>query len=285
MQEATPMSTRARMLHRIAPPLRVPRRRWACDYASLLAVGGALLGACSTPTETRLGEEEARRIEAFRRGCPAVVHVESLGAASGEPPGSDDSPGNVGSGFVWDRAGHIVTSLHVVDASARAQVTLRDGSKWTARTIGIDAENDFALLAIDAPAEALRPLAVRAGDALAVGESVLAVGNPFGLDHTLTSGVVSALGREMRVRGGRRLLGLIQTDAAINPGNSGGPLLDSSGRVIGINAGIVSPSGAFAGVGFAVPISTVALSIERILASHDRAAPGHGEPHSVARPR
>lgn len=279
------MPTRPPAFARIVPPATLRRSDTAWVIASALAVGGAFLAGCRASTAERLGEEEARRVEVFRRSCPAVVHVESLDASAGEPPEEGSGPGDLGSGFVWDRAGRIVTSLHVVDASPRARVTLRDGSKWIARVIGADAERDFALLAIDAPASSLQPLPVRSGDAPLVGESVLAVGNPFGLDHTLTTGVVSALGRDMRVRGGRTLRGLIQTDAAINPGNSGGPLLDSSGRVIGINAGILSPSGAFAGVGFAVPITSVSASIERILAAQDAAVPRHAEPRAAADPR
>lgn len=274
-----------RTLDGTAAALRASQRRSECVLVASVAIVGAILGACGLPGGARLGDEEARRVEVFRRSCPAVVHVESLDGSADAPTDEEPGLGEMGSGFVWDRAGRIVTSLHVVDASARARVTLRDGSKWTARVIGTDPEQDFALLAIDAPAGVLQPLPVRSGDAPLVGESVLAVGNPFGLDHTLTTGVVSALGRDMRIRGGTRLRGLIQTDAAINPGNSGGPLLDSSGRVIGINAGILSPSGAFAGVGFAVPISSVSASIERILAAHDATAPDLAEPHAATGPR
>ncbi|MCK6480185.1 MAG: trypsin-like peptidase domain-containing protein [Planctomycetaceae bacterium] len=187
-----------------------------------------------------------------------------------------ETPAGVGSGFVWDTDGHVVTNLHVVRGSDEARVTLRDGRSWPARVMGGDPATDIAILMIDAPPDALVPLAVDPETPIEVGQTVLALGNPFGLDHTLTVGVVSALHREIRTDTGTTIRGLLQTDAAINPGNSGGPLLDSSGRLVGVNTAIASPSGASAGIGFAVPVSTVARSVSSILDRASAPRPGLG---------
>jgi len=151
----------------------------------------------------------------------------------------------------------IVTNFHVIRGADVAQVVLADHSTWKARLVGASPEGDLAVLVIDAPADRLQPIEIGASHNLQVGQSVFAIGNPFGLDHTLTTGIVSALGREISGDSGRTVKGMIQIDAPINPGNSGGPLLDSSGRLIGVNSAIVSPSGAFAGIGFAIPVDKV----------------------------
>lgn len=166
-------------------------------------------------------------------------------------------PQGTGSGFVWDKEGHIVTNFHVIREGQRAQVTLADQSTWPAEIIGGAAEKDLAVLKIKAPADKLHPIATGNSSDLHVGQFVYAIGNPFGLDHTLTTGVISALGREIQSLTGLPIRDAIQTDAAINPGNSGGPLLDSSGKLIGVNTQIYSTSGASAGIGFAIPVDEV----------------------------
>jgi S1-C subfamily serine protease len=185
-------------------------------------------------------------------------------------------PRGAGSGFVWDRQGHIVTNFHVIQEGDRFAVTLADQSEWEAKIVGLAPEKDLAVVRIEAPADKLVPLGRGTSENLVVGQRVLAVGNPFGLDHSLTVGVLSALGRELRSPAGRRIRDVIQTDAAINPGNSGGPLLDSSGRLIGINTAIFSPSGAFAGIGFAVPADTVSRLVPQLIARGRAVQPGIG---------
>ena len=166
-------------------------------------------------------------------------------------------PAGSGSGFVWDYDGHIVTNFHVIKNASKAVVTLSDQNSYEAELVGYEARKDIAVLKIDAPVSALRPIPVGTSSDLKVGQSVYAIGNPFGLDQTLTTGVISALGREIQSQAGIPIRDVIQTDAAINPGNSGGPLLDSSGRLIGVNTAIYSPSGAYAGIGFSVPVDVV----------------------------
>jgi len=175
-------------------------------------------------------------------------------------------PQGTGSGFVWDRQGHVVTNFHVIQDGNAFAVALSDQSEWEAKVVGVAPEKDLAVLRITAPQDRLVPLTRGTSSALLVGQRVLAVGNPFGLDHSLTVGVVSALGRELRSPSGRRIRDVIQTDAAINPGNSGGPLLDSSGRLIGVNTAIFSPSGASAGIGFAVPVDAVTRLVPQLIA-------------------
>jgi S1-C subfamily serine protease len=227
--------------------------------------------------DERLLPEERQRIEVFRRACPSVVHIEALDVRR-DPARFNvlEIPRGMGSGFVWDNRGHIVTNLHVIRGAEEARVLLRDGSSWIARVMGTDPDRDVAVLRIDAPAESLVPIKVEATGTLRVGQTVLAIGNPFGLDHTLTVGVISALGREIRSDSGPVIHGTIQTDAAINPGSSGGPLLDSAGRLIGINTALTSPSGAFAGIGFAVPVDAVSEAVARILGVIPAKRPGLG---------
>jgi S1-C subfamily serine protease len=179
-------------------------------------------------------------------------------------------PAGSGTGFVWDQEGHIVTNFHVVqqqveDDRFSLEVILSDQSSWPAQVIGHEPDKDLAVLRIKAPPEKLRPLKLGTSDGLRVGQRVLAIGNPFGLDQTLTTGVISGLGREIEGVSGRTIQGVIQTDAAINPGNSGGPLLDSSGRLIGVNTAIYSPSGAYAGVGFAVPADEINRVVPQLI--------------------
>ncbi len=173
-----------------------------------------------------------------------------------------------GSGFIWDEAGHVVTNYHVVKNAQEVEVTLADGTRLSAEIVGADPPNDLAVLRlVDVPPEVtLRPLPLGDSLSLKVGQFVVAIGNPFGFDRTMTTGVISALGRVIRSESGEFIGEVIQTDAAINPGNSGGPLLDIEGRVIGVNTAIFSPSGANAGIGFAIPAHTVARVVPELIA-------------------
>lgn len=227
----------------------------------------------AAPTQTTLpalpddlSGEEKRDIEVFRRASSSVVFITSI-AVQRDIFSFDvmQIPQGTGSGFVWDDAGHIVTNFHVIQQGDKFAVTLADQSEWDAKVIGTAPEKDLAVLKIEAPKDKLVPLQIGRSRDLVVGQRVLAVGNPFGLDHSLTIGVVSALGRELTSPIGRKIRDVIQTDAAINPGNSGGPLLSSSGRLIGVNTAIYSPSGASSGIGFAIPVDTVARLVPQII--------------------
>jgi S1-C subfamily serine protease len=176
-----------------------------------------------------------------------------------------DVPRGTGSGFVWDDAGHIVTNYHVIEGATAAQVRLADGRVLPARLVGVAPSHDLAVLRVDAGGDRPAPIPLGESAPLRVGQSVLAIGNPFGLDWTLTTGVVSALDRAIPGPRGDSIKGLIQTDAAINPGNSGGPLIDSAGRLIGVNTAIYSPSGSSAGIGFAVPVDTVNRVVPQLI--------------------
>ena len=191
-----------------------------------------------------------------------------------------DVPRGTGSGFVWDSHGHIVTNNHVIAGASGARVRLADSRILDAVLVGIAPEHDLAVLRVDAGNDAPPPLPVGESDTLRVGQSVLAVGNPFGLDWTLTTGIVSALDREIPTRDGETIEGLIQTDAAINPGNSGGPLIDTAGRLIGVNTAIFSSSGSSAGIGFAVPVDTVSRVVPQLIETGTYRPPTLGIRHS-----
>ncbi|OGO40499.1 MAG: hypothetical protein A2Z04_05905 [Chloroflexi bacterium RBG_16_57_9] len=171
-----------------------------------------------------------------------------------------------GSGFIIDRDGHVLTNYHVVQGAQQVQVTLSDETVVPARVVGVDSFNDLAVLQVSVPAERLHPVELGTSQGLRVGQQVIAIGNPFGLERTLTTGVISAIGRTIQSDEGRVLGEVIQTDAAINPGNSGGPLLDIHGRVIGVNTAIRSPSGGSVGIGFAVPVDTVKRVVPSLIA-------------------
>jgi S1-C subfamily serine protease len=210
-----------------------------------------------------LAEDEKATIELFRRNAPSVVYIMTEKVEYSLFARPKTSQG-AGSGFIWDQQGHVVTNHHVIADSNQFSVILSDKTAWRAKVVGRAPSSDLAVLSIDAPAESLKPLSVGRSSDLQVGQKVFAIGNPFGLDHTLTTGVISALERQIETEGSdlapglkRTIEGVIQTDAAINPGNSGGPLLDSAGRLIGVNTAIFSPSGAYAGVGFAIPADSV----------------------------
>lgn len=221
----------------------------------------------STAPRSKAAEAEKTAMEIFRSVSPAVVHITTL--VSARPSlfsfNVQQLREGTGSGFVWDEQGHVVTNFHVIRSAAAAKITLADHSTWSGRLVGAYPDKDLAVLKIEAPPERLHPIHVGRSDDLAVGQAVYAIGNPFGLDQTLTTGIVSALGREIESLNGRTIRNVIQTDAAINPGNSGGPLLDSSGRLIGVNSAILSPSGAFSGVGFAIPVDEVNRVVTQLI--------------------
>ncbi|PIY20713.1 MAG: 2-alkenal reductase, partial [Deltaproteobacteria bacterium CG_4_10_14_3_um_filter_60_8] len=197
-----------------------------------------------------LAADERNTIDLFQLAAPAVVYITSIEVRrSLFSLNVYEIPQGTGSGFVWDNDGHIVTNFHVIGGASRVEVTLADRSTWEGVLVGAAPDKDLAVLRIKAPAAQLKPILVGESANLQVGQKVFAIGNPFGLDQTITSGIVSALGREIKTENGRTIQGVIQTDAAINPGNSGGPLLDSAGRLIGVNTAIFSPSGASSGIG------------------------------------
>jgi S1-C subfamily serine protease len=213
-----------------------------------------------------LAEDEKATIALFKAASPSVVYITSLSRRAVNFFEMTEVPQGTGSGFLWDRQGHVVTNFHVL-AGESFVVTLSDQSNWKATVVGVEPDKDLAVLRISAPPEKLPPILVGTSKGLQVGQKVFAIGNPFGLDETLTTGVVSALGRTIAsLTPGRKIQDVIQTDAAINPGNSGGPLLDSAGRLIGVNTQIASPSGASAGIGFAVPVDTVNEVVPELIA-------------------
>jgi S1-C subfamily serine protease len=221
--------------------------------------------------------EEQTAIRIFDEAKPSVAYITTLVYRRDMFTFNVfEIPQGTGSGFIWDEAGHVVTNFHVIYQTENVQVTLSDQSKWKAKIVGTAPDYDLAVLRIDAPKEKLRPILIGTSSDLRVGQSVYAIGNPFGLDQTLTTGVISALGREIESMTRRPIQGVIQTDAAINPGNSGGPLLDSAGRCIGVNTAIYSPSGAYAGVGFAVPVDTVNRFIPQLIQHGKIIQPGLG---------
>jgi S1-C subfamily serine protease len=230
-----------------------------------------------TQRPDKLGADEQTTIDVFEKFSRSVVHITSLASRRDRiTMDVTEIPQGTGSGIVWDQDGHIVTNFHVVQEGDRANVTLNDGTTYPATIVGTTPDKDLAVLKIDAPPQKLLPLPIGQSSNLKVGQKVLAIGNPFGLDETLTTGVISGLGREIKSVSGRPIQDVIQTDASINPGNSGGPLLDSSGRLIGINTAIYSPSGANAGIGFAVPVDTVNQIVPQLMKYGKITRPGLG---------
>jgi S1-C subfamily serine protease len=224
-----------------------------------------------------LAADERNTIDIFRANSPSVVYVTSIAVRRGLfSLNAVEIPQGTGSGFVWDNQGRIVTNYHVISDANRVQVTMADNSTWKAVLVGAAPDKDIAVLQIDAPGSRLKPIAIGSSKDLLVGQKVFAIGNPFGLDQTITSGIISALNREIKAVTGRVIHGVIQTDAAINPGNSGGPLLDSAGRLIGVNTAIYSPSGAYAGIGFAVPVDIVNAIVPQLIKDGHIIHPGIG---------
>ena len=224
-----------------------------------------------------LGTEELNTIAVFEKAAQSVVYITNTAVRRDVwSLNTFEVPQGSGSGFIWNSKGHIVTNYHVIYGADSIQVVLDDQSTHDARIIGVDPDHDLAVLQITGTAGTLIPLDIGNSQDLRVGQRVLAIGNPFGLDHTLTTGVVSALGRSIKSVNDRTIEGAIQTDAAINPGNSGGPLLNSAGQLIGVNTQIVSPSGSFAGIGFAVPVDIIKRVVPQLIQYGKVIRPGLG---------
>ncbi len=213
-----------------------------------------------------LSEFEKSTIELFSARSANVVHITTVQMRT-DPfrRNALEVPRGTGSGFIWDAAGHVVTNFHVIQGADGARVTLHDRSVFNAKLVGVSPRNDIAVLRIETQGATLTPVSLGSSHDLSVGQQVFAIGSPFGLDYTLCTGIISGLGREIEGVTGIPITGAIQTDAAINPGNSGGPLLDSSGRLIGMNTSILSPSGASAGIGFAVPADTIGRVVPQLI--------------------
>ena len=230
------------------------------------------------PIPADLRPDERATVELFERTSPSVVYITTLARRTdwfGRPMGGE-VPQGTGTGFIWDDAGHVITNAHVVGGADSVEVVMADQTTYDAEWVGLSVSHDLAVLRIDAPPVALQPVDIGDSAALRVGQSVYAIGNPFGLSATLTTGIVSALGRRIQGLDGTPIEDVVQTDAAINTGNSGGPLLDSAGRLIGVNTQIASPSGASAGVGFAVPVNTVSRVVPQIIDTGEYVPPRLG---------
>ena len=270
--------------------MRAPRTSKTIAFVAALATaaaGGGAIGAAThaagggtTTTVVRRAATAGTAVSTsdsstvgavYRSASQGVVEVTATTRASETAPfpygGGSSSQTAQGSGFVYDRAGHVITNEHVVDGATSVTVRFSNGSSFSARVVGADASTDLAVLKVDAPASLLRPLALADSSTLRVGDGVVAIGSPFGLEETVTSGIVSALHREIDSPNGFAIQDAIQTDAALNHGNSGGPLLGLDGRVVGVNAQIRSESGGNDGVGFAIPSSTVRSVVGQILAT------------------
>ncbi|MDH4226117.1 MAG: trypsin-like peptidase domain-containing protein [Deltaproteobacteria bacterium] len=220
------------------------------------------------PPVTRqvISDDEENNVQVFKDAAPSVVFITNRQLRRDRfTLNVFEIPQGSGTGFVWSRNGYVVTNAHVVEGAHSVVVTLFDQSTWVARLVGFSLDKDLAVLKIEAPPEKLKPLPLGHSDTLEVGRKVLAIGNPFGLDSTLTTGVISALGREISSPSGRKIRGVIQTDAAINPGNSGGPLLNISGELVGVNTAIIGPGGGSAGIGFATPVNTLRKVVPQLI--------------------
>jgi S1-C subfamily serine protease len=282
------------------------KKSWVVILVAIAALAGATLG-CGLPSEVLLQptalpaptptsvpatpttappqvpamtEEPANALEGqvvavYESAAPGVVNISTVVIAYDFFMRPVPQEGGTGSGFVYDAEGHIVTNYHVVENAEELSVTLADGEVYPAQIVGVDPSNDLAVVRIDVE-NLPQPIALGDSDVLRVGEFVVAIGNPFGLERTLTVGVISSLGRVIQSPDGRFIGEAIQTDAAINPGNSGGPLLDLEGRVIGVNSQIISPSRASAGIGFAVPVNTVKRVVPQLIAQGRYAHPWLG---------
>jgi S1-C subfamily serine protease len=284
------------------PPRQRPSRPpfpWLTSLLSFLVVSGLCILAAflwgeyrarqeaqnrelfGTPREItprgELSEIEKANISIYKQTKPSVVHITSLTVKRDQwTLNAQEMPEGTGSGFVWDDGGHIVTNYHVIKSANGALVTLADHTTWRASLVGAAPDKDVAVLHIDAPKDKLVAILLGKSANLQVGQMAYAIGNPFGLDLTLTTGVISALGREIQSVTKRTIKNVIQTDAAINPGNSGGPLLDSAGRLIGVNTAIYSPSGSNAGIGFAIPIDEVNRVVPQLIKNGKVERPGLG---------
>lgn len=248
-----------------------------CAILLLLAAGCRRETNAAPPVKARepaqgvvipqfVSADEQNNILVFQKASPSTVFITNTQLRR-DPFTLNvfEIPRGSGSGFIWSKEGYVITNFHVVKGANRLLVGLGGNKRYRAKVVGLARSLDLAVLKIDAPREKLHPLPRGDSSKLRVGQKVLAIGNPFGLDSTLTTGIISALGREISSPDNRRIRGVIQTDAAINPGNSGGPLLDTAGRVIGINTAIIGPGGGSAGIGFAVPINPVAKAVPQLI--------------------
>src|SRR3954469_3065516 len=229
------------------------------------------------PVEARgnLSDAERSTIELFERVSPSVVQIVGKGSGN-ELTEGDETKVQSGTGFIWDKAGNIVTNNHVVENTSALAVRLSTGEAVRADIVGTAPNYDVAVIRISGAGALPAPIAVGSSSDLKVGQAAFAIGNPFGLDQSLTTGIISALKRRLPTNGGREIANVIQTDAAINPGNSGGPLLDSSGRLIGVNTAIYSPSGSSAGIGFAIPVDIVNRVVPDLIRNGRVPTPGIG---------
>jgi 2-alkenal reductase len=225
--------------------------------------------------EGKLSDWEKSNIELFQAAAPSVAYITTEQVRFNPFQGRSVAQG-AGSGFIWDRAGNVVTNYHVIEGASTVYVQLHAGDPRPARVIGGAPEYDIAVVRLRDPPPNLKPLPLGTSKTLQVGQATYAIGNPFGLTRTLTSGIVSALERHLPTAQGREVRGVIQTDAAINPGNSGGPLVDSSGRLIGVTTAIISESGSSAGIGFAIPVDLVNRVVPQIIKNGRAPRPGIG---------
>lgn len=252
-------------------PATGPYFRWFVS-ALIISISCVVLSAQTFAQQARaitprgpLSEGERATIGLFQRAAPSVAYIFTL-TANEDILGRRQISGGAGSGFIWDRSGHIVTNYHVVEGADKVAVALDAGEPIEARIVGLAPNYDVAVLQLNSRRNDLTPIPLGTSGDLKVGQSVFAIGNPYALSRTLTTGVISALDRRLPTESGREIANVIQTDAAINPGNSGGPLLDSAGRLIGMNTAIVSGSGASAGIGFAVPADTINRVVPQLIA-------------------
>ncbi len=222
-----------------------------------------------------LANFEKATISIFERSAPSVVYIFTENAVRGFF-GSRSVQQGAGSGFLWDQHGHVVTNYHVVQGAQRIQVRMDSGQAIEATYVGGSQDHDLAVVRLRSVPSDTQPIPVGSSENLQVGQAVFAIGNPFGLSRTLTTGVISALDRRLPTAAGREVVGVIQTDAAINPGNSGGPLIDSAGRLIGVNTAIISGSGSSAGIGFAVPTDVVNEVVPQLISNGKIPRPGIG---------
>ena len=238
------------------------KRRWKLLLLLVFFLSISLLSAQQAVSMT---EDEKNNIAVYEKVADGVVNVTSIAVQMDFFFNAVPAQGT-GSGSILDARGHILTNHHVVANAQKLEVTLADESKWPAKLIGSDPDNDLAVIKIEAPREKLKVVSMGDSKNLRIGQKVLAIGNPFGLQRTLTTGVISSLGRTIRSDAGTLIEDIIQTDAAINPGNSGGPLLNSEGEIIGINTAIISQSGGSVGIGFAIPVNTAKRLIPDLIA-------------------
>jgi len=225
----------------------------------------ALAGMLALPCRAQLLEDEKNTIDIVKRTKTSVVFVTNIQLVRDWFYNEEKVPRGSGSGFLWDDRGHIVTNFHVIEDGVEYTVTLPNQEQRSAKLVGKEESRDIAVLKVQGDLKGLLPMKIGASEDLQVGQKVVAIGNPFGFDHTVTTGIVSALGRSIPGAGGITIRDMIQTDASINPGNSGGPLLNSAGELIGMNTMIISPSGTSSGVGFAVPVDTIKKIVPELI--------------------